>query len=337
MRPLNARAFATAASLLAAAVSADSVAAQARMSGSTVADRSVVRSAEVPLPSSRLAVMVDGEWREWWQSSLAPGEWSSPDETLLGAMKWRPVADGLDWAEVRLAGTGEAWRLKLIVARLDPARVQFGLDTAFNTDRTRAAWSVDLPDDDVLLAINAGQFPRALPWGWVAINGREFLPPGRGPLSTGVAFDSSGAVRWIQGDSLQSLNTRQGIVTGFQSYPTLLVDGVIPQPLRAGALGIDVEHRDARLAIGQDRDGRILVALTRFDGAGAALGFVPFGLTTPEMAAVMGALGATNAVMLDGGISSQMMIRDPSGVRRWSGLRNVPLGLTVRARNGQPR
>ena len=330
MDRLNLRTVLSAAALLAAAGSPAT--GQARMSGGSIVDRSVVRPAGEPLPSSRLAVMVDGEWREWWQSSLAPAEWSSPDETLLSAMKWRPVADGVDWTEVRLSGTGEAWRLKLIVARLDPNRVQFGLDTSFNANRTKATWSIDAPDESVLFAINAGQFPRALPWGWVAINGREYLPPGRGPLSMGVAFDSSGSVRWIQGDSLQSLNTRQGIVTGFQSYPTLLVDGVVPQPLRAAALGIDVEHRDARLAIGQDRDGRIVVALTRFDGAGAALGFVPFGLTTPEMAAVMGALGATNAVMLDGGISSQMMIRDPPGVRRWSGLRNVPLGLMVRAR-----
>ncbi|MBC7898394.1 MAG: phosphodiester glycosidase family protein [Cytophagaceae bacterium] len=65
---------------------------------------------------------------------------------------------------------------------------------------------------------------------------------------------------------------------------------------------------------------------------GGALDFVPFGLTTPEMAAVMGALGARDAVMLDGGISSQLLIRDPAGVRRWTGLREVPLALVVRAR-----
>lgn len=317
-----------AAALLAAAAGAHPVSAQTRLNAVAVA----IRSADAPLPSSRLAINVDGDWREWWQSSAAPAEWMSPDESVMRAMKWRSVADGVEWAEVRLAGTGEAWRLKLIVARLDPSRVRFGLDTAFNANRTKATWSIENTGDDVLVALNAGQFPRALPWGWVTINGREFLPPGRGPLSMGVAFDSSGAVRWIQGDSIHSLSARRGVVTAFQSYPTLLIDGVVPQPLRAGALGIDVEHRDARLAIGQDRDGRIIVALTRFDGVGAALGFVPFGLTAPEMAAVMGALGAVNAVMLDGGISSQMLIRDPSGMRRWSGLRNVPLGLTARAR-----
>jgi exopolysaccharide biosynthesis protein len=37
---------------------------------------------------------------------------------------------------------------------------------------------------------------------------------------------------------------------------------------------------------------------------------LPFGLTTPEVAAVMGALGARRAVLLDGGISSQLLIRE---------------------------
>jgi exopolysaccharide biosynthesis protein len=47
------------------------------------------------------------------------------------------------------------------------------------------------------------------------------------------------------------------------------------------------------------------------------------------MAAIMGGLGARNAVLLDGGISSQLLIRDSRTVHRWRGLRSVPLGLVV--------
>jgi hypothetical protein len=52
------------------------------------------------------------------------------------------------------------------------------------------------------------------------------------------------------------------------------------------------------------------------------------------MAAVMGALGARDAVMLDGGISAQLLLRERPGghVHRWPGLRKVPLALLVRAR-----
>jgi exopolysaccharide biosynthesis protein len=94
---------------------------------------------------------------------------------------------------------------------------------------------------------------------------------------------------------------------------------------------VSVEHRDARLAIGELRDGRLLVALTRFDGLGEQLGFVPFGPTAPEMAAIMGALGCRRAMLLDGGISSQLLLRDAGGTTHtWRGLRRVPLGLIAR-------
>jgi uncharacterized protein YigE (DUF2233 family) len=47
----------------------------------------------------------------------------------------------------------------------------------------------------------------------------------------------------------------------------------------------------------------------------------------------MGALGCRQALLLDGGISGQMMVRDAEGaVRAWPGTRSVPLGLVVRAR-----
>ena len=111
-------------------------------------------------------------------------------------------------------------------------------------------------------------------------------------------------------------------------------DGAVPEALRGPGRGVNLAHRDARLASGEARDGRLLVAMTRFDALGEAAGALPIGPTTPEMAAVMGALGARDAVMLDGGISAQMLLHDPASGRRrrWPGLRKVPLALIVRAK-----
>ena len=68
------------------------------------------------------------------------------------------------------------------------------------------------------------------------------------------------------------------------------------------------------------------IALTRFDGLGGALGAIPLGPTLPEMTAVLGALGARDAVFLDGGLSAQMAVRHAdSRVERWDGMRGVPL------------
>ena len=44
---------------------------------------------------------------------------------------------------------------------------------------------------------------------------------------------------------------------------------------------------------------------------------------------VMGALGARRAVLLDGGISCQLMIREGGEMHSWPGWRRVPLGLVA--------
>jgi len=46
------------------------------------------------------------------------------------------------------------------------------------------------------------------------------------------------------------------------------------------------------------------------------------------MAALMGALGCRDAVLLDGGIAAQLMVRDTAGdAHIWRGFRRVPLAL----------
>ncbi|HEX7078733.1 MAG TPA: phosphodiester glycosidase family protein, partial [Candidatus Eisenbacteria bacterium] len=109
---------------------------------------------------------------------------------------------------------------------------------------------------------------------------------------------------------------------------------VVPPALRTPGSGVDLSHHDARLALGTTRDGRMLIAMTRFDVMSEAAGSIPLGPTTPEMAAVMGALGASDAVMLDGGISAQLLLRDPArkAPLEWRGLRRVPLALIARSR-----
>ena len=281
------------------------------------------------LPASSLSVWTGSRWETWWHSGEAPAAWTAPHPALARTLHWRPVTAGVGWTELRIAGSGEATRIRVVVARIDPRAVRLRLDTAFNREGTRAAWSVARAPKDAVLAINAGQFPQVRPWGWVVLNGREYQPARPGPLSVGIGFDSSGGLHWIPADSLLAGRGVASLAAGFQSFPRLLQDGVVPDPLREEGGGVDLVHRDARAALGQTADGSVLLVLTRFDGAGGAFDFLPFGLTVPEMTAIMGALGARNAVMLDGGISSQLLIRERATVRRWRGLRKVPLGLVA--------
>lgn len=292
------------------------------------------------LPPSHLGVFVAGRWRTWWDARNAPAYWRKDLPIVANSVRWRPTeAAGVESGQLRVAGDGEAWRLDIILVRLDPHRVSLRLEKAIRADSLAGAWKINSAPSDAVLAIDAGQFSYGRPWGWVVRRGVEEQPPGRGPLSTGVMVDSSGNITLISGTELVGVPARAHPAEAFQSYPTLLTgDGDIPAPVRGkpadSANAIDLAHRDSRLALGQLRDGRILIALTRFDGLGGVLDFVPFGPTVPEMAAIMGALGCRSAVMLDGGISGQMLLREPGGATRtWPGLRDVPLGLIVTTRS----
>ncbi len=288
-------------------------------------------SARRALPMSTLALRHGSGWRVWWRSDRAPTHWMDSATVLARAITWHAAGAGLEWGDVLLAGSGEAWRTRLVVARVDPRRFRVRLDTAFSRDGS-AAWRLDRAPPDAAVALNAGQFLQSMPWGWVVLDGHQFLSRGKGPLTTAVVVDSDGVFHWIHGDTRVPAGI--AVAFAFQSYPTLLRGGDVPADLQAAGGMLDVAHRDARLALGALPDGRIVVAMTRFDAFGSGLGFVPFGLTTPEMAAVMGALGARDAVMLDGGISAQLLLRSgaPGGEQRWPGLRSVPLAMVLTRR-----
>lgn len=267
-------------------------------------------------------------WRTFWSAESAPVVWHGAP--LATAARWRAGASGMRWSELELKGSGEAWRTRLVIARVDPALVQLSLDTAFTADR-EAAWTLGRLPPEVVLAVNAGQFAATMPWGWVTLNGRRWLPPQRGPLSAALMQDASGALHWVRADDVLAMSTRAGVRWAFQSYPAVMSNDSILPPLRAGGRGIDVTHRDARAGICLTRDGQMLVVLTRFNAVGTTLDFVPFGLTVPEMGGVLGALGCRNAMLLDGGISTQLRIRGEDGTAHdWEGLRPVPLALLAR-------
>jgi uncharacterized protein YigE (DUF2233 family) len=244
------------------------------------------------------------------------------------AVAWRAGTAGIEYGELQLSGSGEAWRTRVVVARLDPRRVALSLEVAFTED---ALWTVGDAESSAALAVNAGQFRGRLPWGWVVTGGRQLLSPGYGPLAGAVVVDRSGGVRIVSPDSVAAEQRRSVAREAFQSYPMLLENGVPPEALVRPGLGVAVDHRDARLALGTLPDGRVVVALTRFDALGPRLGKLPFGFTSGEMARVMRALGCRNAILLDGGISGQLMVREEGGaVRTWAGVRSVPLGLVAR-------
>ena len=244
------------------------------------------------------------------------------------SVQWRPVGTGLDRAILDVAGGGEGWRTRVVAVRIDPAQYRFRLRGRLSG--VEPAWTVSRAPEDAALAVNVGQFNGITPWGWLVMEGAEVRPPGRGPLSVAITWDHDGRVRWLAADEIDRARGTGAIAQAFQAYPMLLdARGEIPRQIREPGLGVDVEHRDARLAIGALRDGRLLVAITRFNGLGPISPALPLGLNLSEMAEVMRRLGSVRAVSLDGGVSAQLMTKE-NGLRRvWRGWRAVPLGLVA--------
>jgi hypothetical protein len=285
------------------------------------------------LPPSALAVMRGGAWRTWWEAGEAPAAWRAPHRDVAGAVRWHGVRPGLERGELRLSGSGEAWRLRVHLLRVDARRFRWSLPRATRDEGMLPAWAVDSAPT-AALAVNTGQFEGARPWGWVVRGGREEQAPGTGSLAMALVVTRDGAMRLVGADSIAAVRASGTVAEAFQSYPALLTGaGDVPAPLREEGRGVSVSHRDARLAVCELRDGRIVFALTRFDALGAAMERLPFGPTAPEMAALMGALGCRRAMLLDGGISGQMAVRSAGGGRHtWEGMRRVPLGLVAEAR-----
>ena len=292
-----------------------------------------VVAADHRLPASELRGFHQGSWVTWWRSQSAPAQWRAADPLVASSVLWRPAAAGMERGELRLAGNGEAWRLLVVLVTLEPSRLRFESVPATRDAGTLPAWSLADRPATAVLALNTGQFTGGVPWGWLVHRGQVEQPPAPGPLSLAVCVQADGRVEFVPAAAIP-VTGGGAAVEAFESYPALLEgDGTVPAALRQAGLGVDVAHRDARLAFGELRDGRILIALTRFDAGGEAFGSLPFGPTLAETAAIVGALGCRQAVGLDGGISAQLALRDRDGAwQSWSGWRSVPLALVAFAR-----
>jgi len=260
--------------------------------------------------------------------STALAEISSGD--AAGDATWKAAQPGLEWTELNLSGRGEARRIRVIAARLDPARFRLSLENGMAPGGFLNVWTLDMAPSGAALALNAGMFAGDGAWGWVVHDGTEYRVPGTGTLARAVVVDSSGAVRLLDDEAVRAIRTGKAVREAFQSYPLLLEHGELPAALTTQGKDLDLQHRDARLALGVDDRGRLIIALTRFDVLGPSFGSIPFGLTIPETGLLMRALGAESAVALDGGISAQLLLRDAAGeTHQWPGLRSVPLGLSA--------
>ncbi len=246
---------------------------------------------------------------------------------------WHAVRPGVWKAELPMADDGPLSVVRAVVIRLDPAQVRF--DLVRRDEDVPGAWTIERMPADAVVAFNAGQFTGVWPWGWLVRNGVEVQEPGSGSVAMAFVADSASRVSLVAQDELPSVRTRAH--AAFQSYPALLVgEGDVPWELQERGRGVNLGHRDSRLAMGILEDGSVVVVLTRFTALGEAGETLPWGPTVVEMSDFMRSLGCRRAMLLDGGISGQLAVRGADGeVKQWKNWRAVPLGLVVTPVNGR--
>jgi uncharacterized protein YigE (DUF2233 family) len=274
----------------------------------------------------------------WWTASGRSASLTSAASRMPASIQWTVRAPGVETAELPLRVLPGIIRLHVVLVRLTTGAFDTRIVHATDESHFRGTWTVDSSrtDDRVRVAVNAGQFLETGPWGWIVEGGTELAGPRRAPLAAAIGFDSTGHVRWFDDSDVAYHRTHPResarIVTAFQSYPRLLEAGRIVDAVATGA-GMDVSHRDTRLAIGTMDDGAIVLALTRLGRDESAASRIPIGLTTREMAGLMKAIGCRDAMMLDGGLSAQLFVRpDTAPPLLWRGARRVPIGLVFRTR-----
>lgn len=283
---------------------------------------------DAPAQGPRLEVVAEGT-AVLLGPGVQHGRATGADPRLLRLLRWRTIRPGLEAATLELRAGAVRADVQATVVRLEPARFRFALQHAVRENGMTGTWGIDSAGRAAALAMNAGQFKETGPWGWLVMRGEELRSPGRAPLGIGIRIDTAGRLHWVPPRGEARLRGDRATAYAFQSFPLLFHDRRVPALLRDAA-AVRLAHRDARLVLAELDDGRVLVILTRYAGLGPVGQRVPIGLTTPETVALAAALGARHAVMLDGGVSAQLLLRDAAGQEvRHPGLRRVPLGIVA--------
>ncbi|HYD53955.1 MAG TPA: hypothetical protein VEA99_15065, partial [Gemmatimonadaceae bacterium] len=152
------------------------------------------QASDARAPDDALAVRVGDHWVPWWSAARAPARWDRASPVLERAVVWTRIANGVELATLRLTAAG-ALPFRVVLVRLDPARLHFDLVRATRDEGLAGAWTLDSLPGDALFGVNAGQFVGGTPWGWLVVEGAERQAPGTGSLAMALVLDATGAAR----------------------------------------------------------------------------------------------------------------------------------------------
>jgi len=223
---------------------------------------------------------------------------------------WRQLTDGMQYA-IYSFEPSEGERTTVHAFRLDPAKFSFDVTIAPNEKEGSTARDF-AKANDALIAVNGGFFtPEHLSIGLIISRGKTERP---------LHNTSWWSVFYIAGEkpaiaSPRDFKNSGNISTALQVGPRLTIKGKIPK-LKEGI--------STRSAVGIDRQGRVIIAITSGNG-----------ISLKELANRMGGMmhhggfDCPDSMALDGGASSQLYAKVGDFELALDGVARVTNGLVV--------
>lgn len=224
-----------------------------------------------------------------------------------------PVRPGIEILVVPLAVTGVEAGEVLVVARIDPAKVDVRVRYAPKKPRPVQTW---LADEAADIVINAGYFTQDnLATGLLiadgAITGQTYRGFG-GLFAVRAGPPASLSLQWLKEKPYVA---DRKITQAVESFPMLVRGGKVVDGIN------DDGRRNRRSFIALDKSGRLLIGVSRYAS-----------LTLTDLAAALAgqpALAIDAALNLDGGASSGLGVRAPADALAIDSFDEVPAVIVV--------
>jgi exopolysaccharide biosynthesis protein len=259
------------------------------------------------------------------------------DDNLLAGGAWthEVVTDGIVLHRASFAGNLFGANQYLCVLEVAPG-ARFDIVPA--GEKTLETTSALAAQAGAVAAVNGSFFNMRAPYGsvnYLRVDGQELAPNaydayengrprGRSTRQTGAVATYEGALYVLKGDSIerweQDIEAEDVVTSG----PMLLVDGV-PEPVVVNDFN---QRRNPRTAAGRRADGTVLLVTADGRNKEAA------GLSMIELVQVMMALDCRDAINLDGGGSTAMVVRGevvnhPSDNRKFDAAGERPVANAI--------
>ena len=253
-----------------------------------------------------LAWEVDGAWYTVSAEHRRRREWTGVDAFLRDGLRFDELDHGFGVARLKYRRDPNPNVHELVVTRVDPERWDFRVVAREDF----AQVPIQELGQGYTMAVNASFFYDQGPVGLVIQDGEVRVPQG-------TARAAHFLVDRVTGPRIDNVKMApiEGVEQGLQGFPAVMSDGETFSYMRYGGRGFAVHELARRTAVCVDRDGAVLFVVTDS---------LTNGLTLNELATVLGGLGCVDAMGLDGGSSTALVVN--------SGLEQI----LVPSRDGVP-